>query len=229
MFESFFHKVGKYVEKNKKKVIVFWIVLFLLMAYPATLIFTDTSYNVSNSIVTKHSMASEANNLLSSQFGNSTDPQIIIVANNTNIDNKTTMQHLMSFDSSIASYLKSTNIKYTNQTNIFTVENSTLKSYSKGIYKEENGTYKLISTINNEGIKFNTSANSSLKLEFGLPAAYIKAFNGYSSIHNKTEANNEAYNAIRSSVNNLSLTYLNTFSSYWNLTLKKCKRNKYLQ
>ena len=223
MFETFFHRVGKYIEKNKKKVIVFWIVLFLLMAYPATLIFTDTSYNVSNSIVTKHSMASKANNLLSSQFGNSTDPQIIIVANNTNIDNNTTMQHLMSFDSSVVSYLKSINIKYTNQTNIFTVENSALKSYSKGIYKEENGTYKLISTVNNEGIKFNASANLSLNLGFGLPATYIQVFNkAYNSTHNKIKANSIAYNEIHSKVknSNLSLTYLDAFSHTWNSTLK---------
>ncbi|EQB73063.1 MAG: hypothetical protein AMDU4_FER2C00107G0020, partial [Ferroplasma sp. Type II] len=87
MFESFFFKVGKYVRRNKKKVLVFWIILFLLMAYPATLIFSDTSYNLTNSLVTKNSQSSKANDILTSQFhGNSSDPSIIIVSNNTSIN-----------------------------------------------------------------------------------------------------------------------------------------------
>ncbi len=215
MFESFFHKLGKFTEKNKNKVIIFWVVLFVIMAPFATLMLTDTSYNVTNSIVTKNSMASKANDLLESQFNNSTDPEIIIVANNTNIGNLTTMGELLNFDNQIVSYLKSTGVEYTNQTNIFTVENSTLSSYSNGIYKEENGTYKLIYTINNEGIRFNSSANSTLGLEFGLPAGYVNAFNN-------TKSNNDAYNSIYKNIkNNTSgLYYLNTFSAYWNSTLK---------
>ncbi len=221
MFESFFYKIGKFTEKNKKKVLVFWIIIFLLMAPFATLMLTDTSYNVTSSIVTKNSMASKANNLLESQFNNSTDPEIIIVANNTNINNYNTMKNLMDFDNSIVNYLKSTGIEYTNQTNIFTVENSTLSSYSNGIYKEENGTYTLMKSV----IKFNSSANSTLRLEFGLPVEYIQFFNEtYSKTNNKTIANETAYSEMYNTISKvkndtLSLSYLDTFSHYWNLTL----------
>ena len=145
MFESFFFKVGKYVRRNKKKVLVFWIILFLLMAYPATLIFSDTSYNLTNSLVTKNSQSSKANDILTSQFhGNSSDPSIIIVSNNTSINNLTISREMINFQHSMDSYLKSINIGYNSTTSIFTVENKTLMGYSSSTYKLENGTKGMI-------------------------------------------------------------------------------------
>ena len=144
MFESFFYKVGKYVRKNKKKVLVFWIIAFLLMAYPATLIFTDTSYNLTNSLVTKNSQSSKANDILTSQFNSSSDPSIIIVSNNTSIDNLTISRDMIEFQHSMSAYLKSINVGYNGTTSIFTVENKTLTRYSNSTYKLENATEFLI-------------------------------------------------------------------------------------
>jgi RND superfamily putative drug exporter len=144
MFESFFYKVGKYVRKNKKKVLVFWIIAFLLMAYPATLIFTDTSYNLTNSLVTKNSQSSKANDILTSQFNSSSDPSIIIVSNHTSIDNLTISRDMMKFQDSMSAYLKSINVGYNGTTSIFTVENKTLTGYSNSTYKLENATQGLI-------------------------------------------------------------------------------------
>ncbi|WP_175266653.1 hypothetical protein [Acidiplasma cupricumulans] len=76
MLEKSFMRLGKFSQRNKKKILVIWIVLFILMLPAATLLFTDTSYNVSSSIVTKNSPAYEANKLLTDQFGGSTDPEI---------------------------------------------------------------------------------------------------------------------------------------------------------
>ena len=133
MFESFFYKVGKYVKKNKKKVLVFWIIAFLLMAYPATLIFTDTSYNLTNSLVTKNSQSSKANDILTSQFNSSSDPSIIIVSNHTSIDNLTVSREMLEFQHSMTAYLRSINIGYNRTTSIFTVENQTLTGYSNRV------------------------------------------------------------------------------------------------
>jgi RND superfamily putative drug exporter len=144
MFESFFYRVGKYVRKNKKKVLVFWIIAFLLMAYPATLIFTDTSYNLTNSLVTKNSQSSKANDILTSQFNGSSDPSIIIVSNHTSIDNLTVSRYMLEFQHSMTAYLKSINVGYKSTTSIFTVENQTLMGYSKSTYKLENATMGLI-------------------------------------------------------------------------------------
>ncbi len=144
MFESFFYKVGKYVRKNKKKVLVFWIIAFLLMAYPATLIFTDTSYNLTNSLVTKNSQSSKANDILTSQFNSSSDPSIIIVSNNTSIDNLTISRDMIEFQHSMSAYLKSINVGYNGTTSIFTVENKTLTGYSNSTYKLESATKGLI-------------------------------------------------------------------------------------
>ncbi len=159
MFESFFFKVGKYVRRNKKKVLVFWIILFLLMAYPATLIFSDTSYNLTNSLVTKNSQSSKANDILTSQFhGNSSDPSIIIVSNNTSINNLTISREMIKFQNSMDSYLKSINIGYSSTTSIFTVENKTLTGYSSGTYKLENGTKGMIEyTLLLEGKHYNVT------------------------------------------------------------------------
>ncbi len=148
MFESFFYKVGKYVKKNKKKVLVFWIVLFILLAYPATLIFSDTSYNLTNSLVTKNSQSSKANDILTSQFNSSSsDPSIIIVSNNTPIDNLTISREMLAFQHSMDSYLKGINVGYNSTTSIFTVENKTLMSYSNSTYKLENGTGAMINYV----------------------------------------------------------------------------------
>ena len=144
MFESTFRKIGQFSQRNRKYVLVFWIILFLIMLPFATLLFTDVSYNVTNSIVTKNSSSYEANKILTNEFGrSSSDGEIIIVANNTNMDNVTMNDKLIDFQGSIISYLNSTKIGYKNVTSIYTVENSTLTGFSREIKKLENGTYGL--------------------------------------------------------------------------------------
>ena len=176
MFESFFYKVGKYVRKNKKKVLVFWIIAFLLMAYPATLIFTDTSYNLTNSHVTKNSQSSKANDILTSQFNGSSDPSIIIVSNNTPIDNLTVSREMLEFQHSIASYLKGINVGYNRTTSIFTVENQTLTGYSNSTYKLENATKGLIGY---------TAANLSSSKNVTLAVENITSTSPYNSSFRK--------------------------------------------
>ncbi|KQB35687.1 hypothetical protein AOG54_08685, partial [Acidiplasma aeolicum] len=126
----------------------------------ATLLFTDTSYNVSSSIVTKNSPAYEANKLLRDQFGGSTDPEILIVANNTNLNNSQNVKNLINFQDNVSNYLKSTNIGYTNTTSIFTVENSTLYSFSKEIKGLENGIYDLNTLV----LSLNLKGENSTKI-----------------------------------------------------------------
>jgi RND superfamily putative drug exporter len=176
MFESFFYRVGKYVKKNKKKVLVFWIIAFLLMAYPATLIFTDTSYNLTNSLVTKNSQSTKANDILTSQFNSSSDPSIIIVSNNTPIDNLTVSREMLEFQHSIASYLKSQNVGYNGTTSIFSVENQTLTGYSNSTYKLENVTKGLIEY---------TAANLSVSKNVTLAVENITSTSPYNSSFKK--------------------------------------------
>ncbi|KPV45901.1 MMPL family protein [Acidiplasma aeolicum] len=161
MLEKSFMRLGKFSQRNKKKILVIWIVLFILMLPAATLLFTDTSYNVSSSIVTKNSPAYEANKLLRDQFGGSTDPEILIVANNTNLNNSQNVKNLINFQDNVSNYLKSTNIGYTNTTSIFTVENSTLYSFSKEIKGLEKGIYGLNELV----LILNLSGKSPAEIE----------------------------------------------------------------
>ncbi len=231
MFESFFFKVGKYVRRNKKKVLVFWIILFLLMAYPATLIFSDTSYNLTNSLVTKNSQSSKANDILTSQFhGNSSDPSIIIVSNNTSINNLTISREMINFQHSMDSYLKSINIGYSSTTSIFTVENKTLMGYSSSTYKLENGTKGMIEytlMLKDKGFTekqaaSNLSQNSAF--EHLLHALLINATNfvpgAYGITGNKAQISSATENYTVSLVNSSQIYFINNAKPLANPLIK---------
>ena len=72
MFESLFEKIGKFSSRNSGKIIVFWIVVLILMLYPATLVFSNTSFDIGNSLNTTSSMSYKASQELSEYFGQNT-------------------------------------------------------------------------------------------------------------------------------------------------------------
>ncbi len=227
MFESFFHNIGKYVQKNKKKVIVFWIIMFLLFAYPASLIFSDTSYNLTNSLVTKNSQASDANNILQSQFGTgSGDPEIIIVANNTSLNNVNVSQKLMEFQTSVDNYLKSQNVGYNSTTSIFTVENQTLTGYSKKIYGLESGTFGITYltyyqlNINGRNISKTVNFITTNKTYNSTFHELLPVLN-ITNVSNFVSLVNESYNILASIANQTSFS----INLVYNGTLETMKEN----
>ncbi len=213
MFESFFHSVGNFSKKHRRAILTFWIVLFIVMLPFAEQFFNDTSYNISNSIITKNSMAYHANSLLESQFNGSDPNELIIVANNTNIDNLSVNQEMINLENALKSYMEKQNIGFINITSIITTENETLLSFSNGIYSEENSTYNLMLKLHNETLSLLGDARSILKLEFGLPLEYI-------SIFERTHNNTITYEYISKNLTGFPLLYLNYFSGYWNSTIK---------
>ncbi|WP_061950807.1 MMPL family transporter [Acidiplasma cupricumulans] len=84
----------------------------------------------------------------------------MIVANNTNLNNSQNVKNLINFQDNVSNYLKSTNIGYTNTTSIFTVENSTLYSFSKEIKGLENGIYDLNTLV----LSLNLKGENSTKI-----------------------------------------------------------------
>ncbi|SMD30916.1 MMPL family transporter [Picrophilus oshimae] len=213
MFENFFHSVGSFSRKHRKALIAFWIVIFILMLPFAEQFFNDTSYNISSSIITKNSMAYKANSLLESQFNGSDPNELIVVVNNTNIDNLTVNQNMINFENSLKDYMEKQKIDFINITSIITTENKTLLSFSRGIYSEENSTYNLMMKLHNETTSLLNQSGSLVRLEFGLPLEYLLIFE-------KTNNNTIAYKDVSTGLKGLPLIYLNYLSGYWNSTIK---------
>ena len=179
MFEYSFRKIAEFSSRNSGKVIIAWIVIFLLMAPAATLLFKETSYNIGSSIVPSTSMAQEASNYLSSEFGSSgtgsssgNNSSLVLVTNNTNINSQPVTASLISMLAAEKSYLK--NITgYSSITSVFSLEKSTLLSVSSGMKKELNSTYALIGTVNSQATQLNNTLNGTAFLEYGIPDYYL--------------------------------------------------------
>ncbi|MGC8609396.1 MAG: MMPL family transporter, partial [Thermoplasmata archaeon] len=112
MFEGTFRKIGKFSEKHNRSVIVGWLVVLVIMAPFATLLLSETTYNIASDIVPANSMANTASNLYSQQFsstdsGNSNVSSFIILSNDTNINDITTLNALNDMQKNITSYLQS--------------------------------------------------------------------------------------------------------------------------
>ena len=218
MFESFFEKIGKFSSKNSGKIIVFWVVFLILMIFPASLVFSNTSFNIGGSLNTTSSMSYRASTELSnyfgqnsSNFGGSTSnaSQFIIITNNTPVTNLQTYRELLSVNNRLSSY--SSGIKgFKSITSIFSTEESLLMNFSTGMKGLINGTTGLIGGLNSASYMFNSTA----QLTLGLPLIYLQNFtiNG-----NKSEAYNKTISYAGSSKESvLAKDYVNNFTSYWN-------------
>jgi len=221
MFESSFRKLGIISKNNRKKIIILWVILFLVMLPFASLLFSETSYNLTNSIITKNSMSYEASSILDSQFPSSSSggsaSSIIIVTNNTPVNNLKDSGNLRNLTDTLNSYFE-TVPGYTNTTSIYGLENTTLHETIPGLKSGLSGTANLI----NGTTEFYNNINSIMGFEYGLPALYLNTYNtSYSENKNVNTARYAAYNTTINASKNISqlaVLYTNTFSEYWNTT-----------
>ncbi|WP_393970801.1 MMPL family transporter [Oxyplasma meridianum] len=222
MFEHSFGKIAEFSSRNSGKVIIAWIVIFLLMAPAATLLFKETSYNIGSSIVPPTSMAQVASNYLSSEFGSSNtgssvgnNSSSVLVTNNTNINSQSVTSSLIPMIKAENSYLK--NITgYSNITSVFSVEKGILLSVSSGMKKELNSTYSLIETINNNAKTINTSLNETVFLEYGIPDYYLHLLKSY---NNSLMAYNNTVTQIKiQHLPPFELNYFNNVTYFFNKT-----------
>jgi RND superfamily putative drug exporter len=225
MFESSFRKLGIISQRNRKKIIVFWIILFIAMLPFASLLFTNTSYNLENSIVTKNSMSAVADSLLSSEFQSSTGTgngsSLVIVTNNTPVNDpslSSTLQHLLG---QLDSYFHTLN-DYTGMTSVYSLENSTLYGVVPNLSKELTGTSSLI----NGTTKALNQTSGIMSFQYGLPAIFLDVYNiNFQHGEQPEQASEAAYNATIANASKIQLLpaipYVNTFSGYWNNTFSK--------
>ena len=136
MFETTFRKLGIISKNHRKKIIIIWVVLFLVMLPFASLLFSETSYNLTNSIVTKNSMSYRASAIFDTQFPSSSSAgsvsSLIIVTNNTPVTEAKSSHDLQNLTNRLNSYLQ-TVPGYTGLASIYGLENSTLGKTVPGL------------------------------------------------------------------------------------------------
>ncbi|MCL5888834.1 MAG: MMPL family transporter [Candidatus Thermoplasmatota archaeon] len=227
MFESVFEKIGRGVSKNSGKIIVIWIVLIVLMGYGALLVFSHTSFNITNGFGTGKSMSANATSEVSKYFDpsaagkSSNSSELIIVVQNITTTTSSGMNALISFQNRMDSYLKTAK-NYTGTESIVVIERSTLQNYTAGIEKLMSANYQAAASINK--IEYGINGSTSI---FLIPEEiYYESFTGnYSAHRNVTQAESYAYDSVLKVLSSspefeLQKQYTNIFSSYVNATSK---------
>ncbi len=228
MFESVFERIGKGVSKNSGKIIVIWIVLIVLMGYGALLVFSHTSFNITNGFGSSKTMSGNATSEVSKYFspsaaGHSTNTsELIIVSQNITTTTSQGMNALISFQSEMNKYLKTTK-NYTGTENIIVTERDTLQNYTVGVLKLISANYNITKNMN----KVESGINKTTPIFLDPEEIYFLSLNNaYINGKNVTESESIAYNTViqelpsNSPVFNLQKAYTNLFSEYVNSTLK---------
>ena len=224
MFETTFRKLGIISKNHRKKIIIIWVVLFLVMLPFASLLFSETSYNLTNSIVTKNSMSYRASAIFDTQFRSSSSAggvsSLVIVTNNTPVTEAKSSHDLQNLTNRLNSYLQ-TVPGYTGLTSIYGLENSTLGKTIPELKLELSGTAHLI----NGTTAYYSNINNTIGFEYGLPLLYLENYSAnFSKTNNSTKASYSAYNYTIGAATNLpsitplAIEYVNTFAYYWNHT-----------
>lgn len=230
MFESAFERMGRFSARHSGKVIIFWIVLMLLLAPFASLLFTQTSYNIGNSITPPNSMATIADNLQSQYFGvnasgTGSNDTLVVVTTGTNMNQNAAVLALLNSQNAVSSNLSGSGIA-SNFTSIVNVENSTLSGVAGFVGAMVNATYPLLVTLNNQSNQLNGTLNLLSGIIFGAPGTYLANYS-YSKqvlLLNDSASRGNAYNNasiylssfLPASMLPIGMLYLGTFSGYLN-------------
>ena len=181
MFENGFEKLGRFSAKHSGKVIIFWVVLLIILTPFASLLFSETSYDLGGSITPANSMANKASNLQTMYFGGNgsasgSNQSMVIVTTGTYVNQSNGYSAIVQSQDQVSSYLKSQGVS-ASFTSISGVENSTLSGVALYISKIINATYPLVSSINANTSLLNDTVLAINATIFGLPAVYLYAYN----------------------------------------------------
>lgn len=227
MFEGAFEKLGIISTKHSGKVVIFWIVLLVILSPFASLLFSQTSYDLGNSITPQNSMATVADNLQSTYFGvNSTgsgsNDTLVIVTTGTSMNQNSAVSALLTSQYSVKAYLARNGVS-SNFTSILNVENSTLSGVASFAVAILNASYPLVAELNNQSYQVNGTLNALSGIIFGAPANYLSNYSqSYSSTLNDAKSRDMAFNStsaylasfLPASLLPIGYLYLNTFTGY---------------
>lgn len=225
MFESTFEGIGRFSAKHSGKVIIFWIALMIVLAPFASLLFSQTSYDIGNSISPANSMSTKADNLQSLYFGGNgtaanSSQSMVIVTTGTDVNSNQAVNALLQSQNEVTQTLKNQGIT-ANFTSILSVENSTLSGVAVLASAFINGTYPLIENLNNQSNQINATLNALSGIIFGAPGNYL---NNYAVSNSSTTAyyNTTLFLAslgLPSTLLPVAFLYFNAFTGYLNSTL----------
>ena len=225
MFERNFRSIGEFIVRNRKKILVFWVIFFLIMLPFATMFFSDVSYNLSSDIVPTNSQSYRSQALLSQYFpstNSSNSSSLVVVTTGTNVN--TQSAQLIALQNSLKTGLKNSSYHFQSVESIFTIEKGILSNFSFLLSEESNFTYPLLNSTNANLYGLISGYNATGSLIFGIPLIYLENFTTVlKQTQNPFKSNSEAYNytgmVLAYSHSIIGTSYLNNFSRYWNHSL----------
>lgn len=225
MFEKRFEAVGRFSERNSGKIIIFWIILILVLAPFASLLFHETSYDLTSSIVPPNAMATKSANLESQYFQNSSTSgssngtqSMVMVTTNTSINSTPQMGDMISAQNSVKQYLISQGINVSFQSIVGT-ENETLHGVAAAASGFLALAYPLLDHLAQSSYSINQSLNASLSIIIGIPAYYfdnLSKSNSSSTAYNATIYFIGEIGASNLIFKQIGIPYFNTFAAFFN-------------
>ncbi len=232
MFENQFRNIAKFSIKNRKKIIIFWIALFLIMSPFAIKFINNTNFDFANGLVPKQSQSYNANLTYSEQFGRtgSVDPTMVIVTTGTSVNSQSDISQLLSLQNNLTNYFSSGSYGFLGLHSILTVESSILSGLTSNLSLQLIGTKSLIQNVNSAVYGFIPVANNTANFFLGIPLVYLDQFLFNYSSQGKYVSSNNAYNSTSAYISTnlpssgiytkaLGSDYLENFSKEWNATL----------
>lgn len=199
MFEASFERIGRFSARNSGKVIIFWIIVLIVLAPFASLLFSQTSYDIGNSIAPPNAMSTKAADLQTLYFGGNSsggnsNQSIVIVTTGTYMNSPSAVAALRSSQNEINSTLSQQGLTVS-YTSIIGIENSTLRGVAQLSSAYINVTYPLIQSLNAQSYQLNGTLNAFSGIIYGSASAYYAAYLPYS---NQSVAYNASINFISS-------------------------------
>jgi RND superfamily putative drug exporter len=226
MFEKRFEAIGRFSERNSGKIIIFWIILILVLAPFASLLFHETSYDLTSSIVPPNAMATKSANLESQYFqnnstsggGNGTQ-SMVMVTTNTSINSTPTVSEMISVQSKVKQYLTGQGVNVSFESIVGT-ENETLHGVAAATSGFLSFAYPLVDQLAQSSYSINQSMNASISIIIGIPAYYLgnlthekdnlsAAYNNTLEFISSTESNDPIFSLIGT-------PYFKTFATFFN-------------
>ncbi len=225
MFEASFERIGRFSERNSGKVIIFWIALLLLLSPFASLLFSETSYDIGSSIAPSNSMSTIADNIQSAYFGGNgsgvnSSEGVVIVTTGTNMNENSAVQALLNSQNNVNSTLARQGIT-SNFTSILGIENSTLSGVAQLASAYINGTYPLVQSLNTQSYQINGTLNALSGIIFGSASKYLNAY--AQSSYNRDSSYNASVQFLTSlnlpvTLQPIAILYVNSFTQFLNQT-----------